>query len=50
MNKLISVLAVTVIILPLSVTVLLSGPDNLLDACQAFFEKLLERAVSFGVV
>lgn len=48
MNKLISVLALTVILLPLSVSVLISGPDNLLDACQAFFEKLLERAVRFG--
>ncbi|MBO8165526.1 MAG: hypothetical protein H0Z34_17760 [Brevibacillus sp.] len=50
MNKLISVLALLAIVVPLSAAVLISGPDNLLDACQTFFEKLLERATSFGVV
>jgi hypothetical protein len=49
MNKIISVLALTVIVLPLSVTLLISGPDNVLDACTRFFHKLFEQATRFGM-
>ncbi|MGE5702717.1 MAG: hypothetical protein ACM32O_09330 [Clostridia bacterium] len=48
MNKLISVLAVMVIVIPISITVLIEGPNNLLDACTVFFENLFAAAARFG--
>lgn len=48
MNKLISVLALMVIILPISVNLLFNGPNNILAACTRFFEKLFEQVVRFG--
>jgi hypothetical protein len=48
MNKLISVLALMVLVLPLTVRLLLNGPDNLLAACTQFFGDLLENVTRFG--
>ncbi|MGD8192474.1 hypothetical protein ACQCN2_21095 [Brevibacillus ginsengisoli] len=49
MNKLISVLALLVLVLPLSVTVLFSGQHNLLAASKQFFVRLFEQVVRFGI-
>ncbi|MFM1655048.1 hypothetical protein ACI7RC_23580 [Brevibacillus sp. B_LB10_24] len=48
MSNLISVLALLVIVVPLAVSVLISGPDNLLTACSHFFHQLLDQATRFG--
>ncbi|WP_183192561.1 hypothetical protein [Brevibacillus fluminis] len=48
MTKLISMLAIMVIVTPLTVNVLIQGPDNLLTACTSFFTKLFSAAVHFG--
>ncbi|WP_171567253.1 hypothetical protein [Brevibacillus sp. MCWH] len=48
MNKLIAVLALMVIVLPITVHLLLSGPDNLLSVCTRFFGELLENVTRFG--
>jgi hypothetical protein len=47
-NKLIAVLALMVIVLPITVHLLLSGPDNLLSVCTRFFGDLLENVTRFG--
>ncbi|MBM7592313.1 hypothetical protein [Brevibacillus fulvus] len=48
MTKLISVLALMVIVLPISVTVLFDGPNNLFGACRLFFQRLFEHVVWYG--
>jgi hypothetical protein len=48
MNKMISILAVLVIVMPLTVHLFLSGPDNLLLACTQFFGELLESVTRYG--
>jgi hypothetical protein len=48
MNKLIAVLALMVLVLPLTVNLLLNGPNNLLAACTQFFGDLLENVTRFG--
>ncbi|WP_176560400.1 hypothetical protein [Brevibacillus dissolubilis] len=48
MNKMISVLAVMVLTLPISVSLLFNGPDNLMQATTRFFQRLMEEAARFG--
>ncbi|MBY0089204.1 hypothetical protein HP567_003590 [Brevibacillus sp. M2.1A] len=48
MNKMISILAVMAIILPLTVGLLLTGPQNLFSACTQFFGDLLAEVTRFG--
>ncbi|MGZ0051287.1 hypothetical protein [Brevibacillus gelatini] len=48
MNKMISMLVLLVLVLPLTVGVLFTGPDNLLSACQQFFGDLLVQVTRFG--
>lgn len=48
MNKIISILAVMVVVMPLTVHLLLTGPDNLLSACTQFFGELLEHVTRHG--
>ncbi|MFY0545766.1 hypothetical protein [Brevibacillus sp. H7] len=48
MNKMIAMLVLTVLVLPLTVRLLLFGPDNLLTACSRFFADLLENVTRFG--
>jgi len=45
----IAILALMVLVLPLTVRLLLSGPDNLLTACTRFFANLLENVTRFGM-
>ncbi|MFJ9501981.1 hypothetical protein [Brevibacillus centrosporus] len=48
MNKLIATLVLLVLVLPLTVNLLLTGPDNLMDACTSFFGELLGSVSRFG--
>lgn len=48
MNKMISILAVLVVVMPLTVHLLFAGPDNLLAACTQFFGELLENVTRYG--
>lgn len=48
MNKLIAILALMVLVLPLTVRLLLNGPDNLMSACTQFFGDLLASVTRFG--
>ncbi|WP_400161821.1 hypothetical protein ACAF76_020760 [Brevibacillus sp. TJ4] len=48
MNKIISILAVMVIVMPLTVHILMSGPNNLLAACTQFFGDLLAHVTRYG--
>jgi|GEM_PF-1513667 len=49
LNKMISILAITVITLPLSTGLLINGSDNLLGVCTEFFRKLMVQATRFGM-
>ncbi|MGC5328610.1 hypothetical protein [Brevibacillus sp. SYSU BS000544] len=48
MNKIITILAVMVMVLPLSVTILFSGQDNLLDTSSGYFNQILQHVMSLG--
>ncbi|MFD2369663.1 hypothetical protein ACFSO0_06765 [Brevibacillus sp. GCM10020057] len=48
MNKLIATLALLVLVLPLTVNLLLTGPDNLMSACTQFFGELLGSVTRYG--
>lgn len=48
MSKLIATLALLVLVLPLTVNLLLAGPDNLLSACTRFFGELLGSVTRYG--
>lgn len=48
MNKMISMLVLMVLVLPLTVGILLNGPNNLLTASSQFFSGLLENVNRFG--
>ncbi|NGQ96422.1 hypothetical protein G3578_14760 [Brevibacillus sp. SYP-B805] len=48
MTKVISVLALIVIVVPMSYVLLLDGPDSILGACTRFFNKLFAEAIRFG--
>ncbi|MCM3472730.1 hypothetical protein [Brevibacillus borstelensis] len=48
MNKILAILGLMVLVLPLTVHVLMIGPDNLLAVSMQFFEKLLHNVTRFG--
>ncbi|QQE74619.1 hypothetical protein KDJ56_01010 [Brevibacillus composti] len=48
MSKILAVLGLMVVVLPLTVNLLLTGPDNLMAVCMQFFGKLLEQVTRFG--
>jgi hypothetical protein len=48
MSKMITILALMALVLPLTVHLLLTGPDNLLTASTQFFGKLLAQVTRFG--
>ncbi|USG65990.1 hypothetical protein NDK47_01125 [Brevibacillus ruminantium] len=48
MNKILAVLGLMVLVLPLTVNLLLTGPDSLLALCMQFFGKLLGHVTRFG--
>lgn len=48
MNKMIAILALLVLVMPLTVRLLINGPDNLLSACTKFFGDLLTNVTRFG--
>lgn len=48
MSKMISILALLALVLPLTVHLLLTGPDNLMSASTQFFGKLLIHVTRFG--
>lgn len=43
-------LVLLVLVLPLTVGVLFTGPDNLMAACKQFFGELLVQVTRFGTV
>ncbi|MEJ8548748.1 hypothetical protein [Brevibacillus borstelensis] len=48
MNKILATLGLMVLVLPITVHLLMSGPDNLLAVSMQFFEKLLDNVTRFG--
>ncbi|MGG1662850.1 hypothetical protein [Brevibacillus sp. NRS-1366] len=48
MNKMITILVLLALVLPLTVNLLFTGPDNLLSACTQFFGDLLTNVTRFG--
>ncbi|EST51694.1 hypothetical protein T458_25235 [Brevibacillus panacihumi W25] len=48
MSKMIAILALMVLVLPLTVHLLLTGPDNLMSSGTQFFGKLLTQVTRFG--
>ncbi|CAM3633204.1 MULTISPECIES: hypothetical protein [Brevibacillus] len=48
MSKMITILALMALVLPLTVHLLLTGPDNLMTASTQFFGKLLTHVTRFG--
>lgn len=49
MTKVISVLALIVIVVPISFNLLMNGPDSILGASTRFFNKLFAEALRFGI-
>ncbi|WP_167568863.1 hypothetical protein [Brevibacillus migulae] len=48
MTKLISVLALIVMVVPISYNLLMNGPDSIYGASARFFNKLFAEVVRFG--
>ncbi|MED1859668.1 hypothetical protein [Brevibacillus reuszeri] len=44
----ITILVLLALVLPLTVNLLIAGPDNLLSACTRFFGELLNSVTRFG--